>query len=88
MQLDFYRMLCGKTPLTHTSAWQLGLSYGPGGSAGLSHDHCIDLKGQLTQQAQATPATLTAVWKMEVGSLHRMSRIWSQGGFRKNKSLK
>lgn len=44
-QLHFYRMLCGKTPLTHTSVWQLGLSYGPGASAGLSRDSRSNLKG-------------------------------------------
>lgn len=71
-QLHFYRMLCGKTPLTHTSAWQLGLSYGPGGSTSLSHDHCNDLKGQLLQQAEATPTSWTALWKMQFGSLHNM----------------
>lgn len=58
-QLHFYRMLCGKTPLTHTSGWQHGLSYGPGGSAALACDHCNDLKGQSPQQAQATPAGWT-----------------------------
>lgn len=59
-QLHFYRMLCGKTPLTHTSAWQHGLSSGPGGWAALACDHCNDLKGQAPQQAQATPAGCTA----------------------------
>lgn len=62
-------MLCGKTPLTHTSAWQLGLSYGPGGSAGLSRDHCNDLKGQPPQQALATPTGWTALWETQLGSL-------------------
>lgn len=58
-QLHFYRMLCGKTPLTHTSGWQHGLSYGPGGSAAPACDHCNDLKGQSPQQAQATLAGWT-----------------------------
>lgn len=72
-------MLCGKTPLTHTLAWQLGLSYGPGGSTGLSHDHCNDLKGQLPQQAEATPTSWTALWKMQFGSLHNMWCILPSG---------
>lgn len=59
-QLHFYRMLCGKTPLTHTSAWQHGLSSGPGGRAALPRDHGNDLKGQTPQQAQATAADCTA----------------------------
>lgn len=61
-QLHFYRMLCGKTPLTHTSAWQLTLSYDPGGSTGLSHDHCNDLKGQPPQQARPTPTGWAALF--------------------------
>lgn len=63
-------MLCGKTPLTHTSAWQLRLSYSPWGCTGLSHGHCNDLKGQTPQQSQATPTGWTALWEMEFGSLY------------------
>lgn len=64
-QLHFYRMLCGKTPLTHTLAWQLGLSCGPWGSAAPLHHQSNDLKGQPPQQEQATPTSCTALWEMK-----------------------